>query len=101
MIRKYAPSPMSPKLGDVRMIVDRLIQLSITSPPHATAQAWDFLSAAHIAGQNLVGQHFRVHWHMLRLAIKTRDIREAVGQTFRLVLAPLGHLLQRLPPDGR
>ena len=34
---------------------------------------------------------------MLRLALRTRDLREALGQIFRLSLVPFGHLLGRLP----
>jgi hypothetical protein len=34
---------------------------------------------------------------MLALAWETRDSREVLGQLFRLLLVPLGHLTGRLP----
>ena len=58
---------------------------------------WACLEAAHVLGQQTFALHWASHTAMLRFALQTRDLGEAAGQVFRLVLVPLGHLLQRLP----
>jgi hypothetical protein len=58
---------------------------------------WEWLMAAHIAGQQDFGLHWRSHIAMLRFAWRVRDYREIAGQAFRLGLVPLGHLAGRLP----
>lgn len=58
---------------------------------------WRWLMAAHIVGQNRFALHWNSHVAMLQFALVTRDLAEAVGQLFRLVLVPLGHLFDRLP----
>jgi Co/Zn/Cd efflux system component len=58
---------------------------------------WQLLQAAHIVGQCFLGLHIDSHILMLKLALRTRDWREAVGQIIRLSLVPFGHLLGRLP----
>jgi hypothetical protein len=60
-------------------------------------QRWDYLSAAHIAGQTQVQTHWQTHIAMLGQAWQERDAREILGQILRLALVPLGHALQRLP----
>jgi hypothetical protein len=62
-----------------------------------TGERWAWLEAAHVVGQHDFSLHWASHTAMLRFALQTRDMREAAGQVFRLVLVPLGHLLQRLP----
>ena len=63
----------------------------------ATAAAWHHLERAHILAQTALIPHIVSHWRMLRLAVVQRDAREAVGQVWRLALAPLGNLTGRLP----
>lgn len=58
---------------------------------------WSWLEAAHVAGQFDLRAHWRAHVAMLRLAWRLRDRTEVAGQLLRLMLVPLGHLLQRLP----
>jgi hypothetical protein len=58
---------------------------------------WAWLMAAHIAGQQDFGLHWRSHSAMLWFALQLRDYREAAGQLLRLSLVPLGHLAGRLP----
>lgn len=41
--------------------------------------------------------HLQTHTQMLSLAIQHRNWPEAIGQVFRLLLVPLGHLTGRLP----
>jgi len=58
---------------------------------------WKTLEAAHVLGQERFWLHLCSHGHMLALAARERDLREAAGQLFRILLVPLGHLLGRLP----
>ncbi len=58
---------------------------------------WAFLIAAHIVGQHDFSLHWRNHLAMLRFAFTSKDYREAIGQLFRLILVPFGHLLGTLP----
>lgn len=60
-------------------------------------EKWQLLQAAHIVGQCFFWLHIDSHIKMLKLALRTRDWHEAVGQIFRLSLVPFGHLLGRLP----
>ena len=62
-----------------------------------TAEAWHHLERAHIVAQGMLVPHIYSHWRMLRLAVRTSDFRETVGQLMRLALAPLGNLSGRLP----
>ena len=63
----------------------------------ATEQRWDYLIAAHIAGQTVMALHWQTHIAMLVQALRERDAREACGQLLRLLLIPMGHMLNRLP----
>lgn len=49
-------------------------------------RAWAHLEQAHILGQPWAGPHSRSHWAMLRLAFRTRNGREMLGQLPRLLL---------------
>jgi hypothetical protein len=60
-------------------------------------QAWLYLEAAHVVGQLHIRPHLQTHPQMFNLSARTRDWPETVGQLFRLVLVPLGHLSGRLP----
>jgi len=60
-------------------------------------QAWLYLEAAHVVGQLHIRPHLQTHAQMFNLSVRTRDWSETVGQLFRLVLVPLGHLSGRLP----
>jgi hypothetical protein len=52
------------------------------------------LERAHVLGQTSTREHVRVHWHMLRFAVRHRLAPELRGQAWRLVAAavftPLG-----------
>jgi hypothetical protein len=61
------------------------------------ARAWRFLERAHILSQSAVRLHLHAHLLMLGFAIARREWREALGQVYRLLLAPLGSLLGRIP----
>ena len=62
-----------------------------------TEEAWRHLERAHIVAQGMLVPHIYSHWQMLRLAVRTSDVREILGQLARLALAPLGNLTGRLP----
>jgi hypothetical protein len=49
--------------------------------------AFECLERAHVLGQPSTRLHTTVHWLMLRWAIRQRDVRELVGQVFRIVAA--------------
>jgi hypothetical protein len=61
------------------------------------ADAWRYLEHAHILSQQILRLHLHAHAVMLIFAISRREWREARGQVLRLVLAPLGALLGRIP----
>ena len=60
-------------------------------------EAWRHLERAHIVAQGMLLPHIYSHWRMLRLAVRTSDAREILGQLTRLALAPLGNITGRLP----
>ena len=55
------------------------------------------LERAHILGQRWYVAHVRTHFHMLRLALKQSDAREARGQLVRLIGAGPFHLAGWVP----
>lgn len=59
--------------------------------------AWSALEDAHVLSQPWAWQHVRVHAAMLRLAWRSRDRREVLGQVLRLVVAGPGSMLERYP----
>lgn len=61
------------------------------------SEAWVVLEDAHILSQPWAGLHARTHLEMLRLAVRSLDVREIVGQTVRLVVAAPGSLTGRYP----
>lgn len=74
-----------------------LVRHSWAASAGDTGSAWWALERAHILSQPDLQLHLRVHWAMLRYALRTADLREAVGQLARLVLAPLGTISGRTP----
>ncbi|MBA4046869.1 MAG: hypothetical protein C0471_21035 [Erythrobacter sp.] len=61
------------------------------------ADAWHYLERAHILSQQVLWLHLHVHAVMLAFALSGREWQEARGQVLRLMLAPLGALLGRIP----
>lgn len=55
------------------------------------------LERAHILGQRWYITHIQTHFHMLRLALKQSDDREARGQLVRLIGAAPFHLAGWVP----
>jgi hypothetical protein len=62
-----------------------------------TEAAWANLAKAHMISQPVLLVHLKVHSAMLALAVTTGAVGEMIGQLVRLVLAPLGHVLGRIP----
>lgn len=58
--------------------------------------AFRHLERAHVLGQQSTAHHVRVHWLMLRMALRNRWAAEATGQAWRVaaaaVFTPLGLL---------
>ena len=47
--------------------------------------AFYHLERSHVLGQAITFQHTRVHWLMLKIGWKRRDLREVFGQILRIV----------------
>jgi len=63
------------------------------------AAAFECLERAHVLGQPSTRLHTRVHWLMLRWALRQRDMGEIVGQLFRTTAAAMKTAFGSLP-DG-
>jgi hypothetical protein len=61
------------------------------------AGAWYCLEHAHILSQQIPRLHLHAHAVMLTFALSRSEWREACGQMLRLMLAPVGALLGRVP----
>ena len=61
------------------------------------AAAFACLERAHVLGQPSTRLHTRVHWLMLRWAIRQRDLSEALGQVFRIAAAAIKTTFGWLP----
>ncbi len=96
MHRINMQSPANTAAAQARAF-EHLLRGFEASAGQPSAQRWLWLEAAHVVGQTAFVPHLRSHWHMLSYARQLGDRREIAGQWLRLVLVPLGHLLQRLP----
>ncbi len=47
--------------------------------------AFYHLERAHVLGQAITVEHTRVHWLMLKIGWRKRDVREIFGQLLRIV----------------
>ena len=59
--------------------------------------AFGCLERAHVLGQPSTRLHTRVHWLMLRWAMRQRDIDEIAGQLFRIAAAAMKTAFGWLP----
>jgi len=80
-----------------RAAFHHLMQQFHASAGQGAAERWRYLEAAHVLGQNRLSLHLRAHWQMLRFARSLGDRNEARGQLRHLCMAPLGHLVRRMP----
>ncbi|HET6556101.1 MAG TPA: DUF3703 domain-containing protein [Prolixibacteraceae bacterium] len=60
-------------------------------------QSWRHLERAHILGQPYPYQHSLVHWKMLLFGIKTKNLREIMGQIPRLLVGGILSFLGKIP----
>jgi hypothetical protein len=60
-------------------------------------EAWRLLERTHILSQPWPWPHVRSHIDMLRLAVRTRDRREALGQLARIIVAGPGSATGKYP----
>jgi hypothetical protein len=61
--------------------------------------AFHRLERAHVLGQAATVQHVRVHWHMLRFALRNGFRRQVAGQVWRLLAAAV-FTAPGLVPEG-
>lgn len=61
------------------------------------ALAKHHLERAHILGQRWYAAHVKTHFHMLRLALKQSDSKEARGQLVRMIGAGPFHMAGWVP----
>ena len=80
-----------------RTAFQHLMQQFHASAGQGAAERWRYLEAAHVLGQNRLLLHLRAHWQMLRFAQALGDKNEVWGQLRHLGMAPLGHLVRRMP----
>ncbi len=71
---------MSRFADNIRPYVDAELRAAEAGGPNAFAH----LERAHVLGQASTREHVRVHWRMLRWGLARRDLREVLGQVFRL-----------------
>lgn len=71
-----------------------MIRATMSGP---TAERWQAVGRAHILSQPWPGAHTRTHAVMLRLAVRDRDLLEALGQLVRLAVAAPGSAAGRYP----
>jgi hypothetical protein len=81
--------------AEVREAISR--ELAAAATAHDGTGRWRALERAHILSQPWPWPHTVVHWRMLRLALRQRDRREAIGQVVRLLVAAPGSAAGRYP----
>ncbi len=59
--------------------------------------AWNHLERAHIIGQKYPYEHTFVHWKMLQFGIKTKSIKEVIGQIPRLLVGGVKSFVGHIP----
>ena len=72
---------MSSFADNIRPYVDAELRAAELGGP----DAFRHLERAHVLGQASTREHVRVHWRMLRWALRHGDAREAIGQLPRIV----------------
>ncbi|MBK9214895.1 MAG: DUF3703 domain-containing protein [Chloracidobacterium sp.] len=82
-------------MTSLREHIDREITLAADCEAAGDlAAALGHLERAHVLGQAITYEHTRVHWRMLKLALKMHSPREIWGQVIRIIGAstktPLG-----------
>lgn len=60
-------------------------------------ECWHHLERAHILGQPYPLAHSNVHWKMLLFGIRTKNIREVMGQIPRLLVGGVKSFVGEIP----
>jgi hypothetical protein len=63
----------------------------------AFEESWRRMERAHVLSQSSAYLHTHNHVAMLGLALRTRDVREALGQVVRVFVSGLASALGRAP----
>jgi hypothetical protein len=85
----------------IKKYVDAEIETAVTFlNKDELASAFRHLERAHIVGQAVTIEHTRVHWLMLKVGWKRRDLREICGQVFRILGASTKTPLGIYPPGN-
>ncbi|MFJ3880818.1 DUF3703 domain-containing protein [Streptomyces sp. NPDC090077] len=87
-------APMSPALLEAFTA-----EMAAARAPGPAAERWRAAERAHILSQPWPWPHTRTHGAMLRLALRDRDMCEALGQLVRLAVAAPGSAAGKYP-DG-
>lgn len=74
-----------------------LHEMDAAGAAESSEQRWYHLERAHILSQPDPWLHTCNHVAMLKLAVRQRDRREAIGQLVRIVVAAPGSLTGRYP----
>jgi len=71
---------------NVKKIIDSEIETASELIESGNLESAFFhLERAHVLGQSITYEHTRVHWLMLKIGWRKRDVREILGQLFRIV----------------
>lgn len=84
-----------------KFISDEYEKFYISAELGDIEQSWIYLQRIHIVSQSILVDHLKSHLNMLFYAVKIGDIKEIFGQALRLILAPIGHLLGKIPVGNR
>lgn len=61
------------------------VEAELAAAARHGADEFTHLERAHVLGQASTREHVRVHWQMLRWAVRNRDAREFFGQLTRTI----------------
>ena len=84
-----------------KFISDEYEKFYISADLGDIEQSWISLQRIHIVSQSVLIDHLKSHFNMFCYAIKISDTKEIFGQIIRLLLAPIGHLLGKIPVGNR
>ena len=70
---------------NIRPFVEAELQTATTLSAQGQSQpAFTHLERAHVLGQASTSHHVRVHWRMFLWALQQRNVKEGLGQLFRI-----------------
>jgi Protein of unknown function (DUF3703) len=71
---------------NIRPFVEAELQTATALNAQGQAQpAFTHLERAHVLGQASTAHHVRVHWRMFLWGLQQRNVKECLGQLFRIV----------------